>query len=60
MPRPTPQAVIEAITHCVRERGVQALREAADIERLSQCDAAAKAQVNAQVAKLIEGTSGHG
>lgn len=58
--RATPQATIEAIAHCVRERGVQALKEDANIERLSRCDAAAKAQVNTRVAKLIEGTSGNG
>ena len=58
--RATPQVVIEAIMYCVRERGVQAMREVSNIERLSHCDAAAKAQVNARVAKLIEGSSGNG
>jgi hypothetical protein len=34
--------------------------EAANIERLGRCDAAAKAQVNVRIAKLIKGTSGNG
>jgi hypothetical protein len=59
-PRPTPQVTIEAMMYCVRERGVQALKEAANIERLGRCDAAAKAQVNVRIAKLIKGTSGNG
>jgi hypothetical protein len=48
--QPTPQTTIEAILFCVRERGVQALKEAANIERLSCCDEAAKAQLNARIA----------
>jgi hypothetical protein len=59
-PRPTPEVTIEAMMYCVRERGVQALKEAANIERLGRCDAAAKAQVNVRIAKLIKGTSGNG
>lgn len=59
-PRPTPEVTIEAMMYCVRERGVQALREAANIERLGRCDAAAKAQANVRIAKSIKGTSGNG
>ena len=40
--RPTPRTTIEAILWCVRERGVQALREPANIERLLRCDSAAR------------------
>jgi hypothetical protein len=50
----TPQVVVEAILHCVRERGVAALKEPANIERLSRCDAAAKAQIDGRIKKLIE------
>jgi hypothetical protein len=48
----TPRATIEAILHCVRERGLKALREPANVERLSRCDAAAKAEVDRRIAKL--------
>src|SRR5262245_45932450 len=52
--RPTPQATIEAIMHSVRERGLGSLKEPATIERLSRCDAAARAQVNYRIDRLIE------
>jgi hypothetical protein len=45
--RPTPQATIEAIMHCVRERGLAAL----NLERLSRCDAAAIAQIDRRLTK---------
>jgi hypothetical protein len=50
--RPTPQVTIEAILYCVRDRGVAALREPANIARLRTCDAAAKAQINERIARL--------
>lgn len=37
-PRKTPQTTIEAVIHSVRERGVAALIEPANIERLLACD----------------------
>jgi hypothetical protein len=49
--RSTPRATIEAIMHCVRQRGAAALREPANIERLSCCDGAARAEINRRVAK---------
>jgi hypothetical protein len=49
----TPQTTIEAIMYSVRERGVAALREAATIERLLSCDAAAKDQINERIDKLL-------
>jgi hypothetical protein len=55
--RPTPQTTIEAILYCVRQRGLTALRDAANIERLRQCDAAAKRQINERIAKLSAGLS---
>ncbi|MGZ5849898.1 MAG: hypothetical protein ACXWJ4_11810 [Methyloceanibacter sp.] len=50
--RPTPQATIEAVMHCVRERGLSALQEPATLERLSRCDAAALAQIDDRIVKL--------
>jgi hypothetical protein len=49
---PTPQATIDAILHCVRERGPSALREPANVERLSRCDEAAKATIDHRIAKF--------
>jgi hypothetical protein len=47
--RRTPQVTIEAILHCVRERGTAALKEPANIERLRRCDPAAIAQIDARL-----------
>jgi hypothetical protein len=52
--RPTPQSTIEAIMYCVRVRGLGALREPGNVERLSRSDEAAKAQINQRIAKLKE------
>jgi len=49
---PTPRTMIEAILYCVRERGVAALDEPEDIERLRRCDAAALAKINQHIAEL--------
>jgi len=38
----------------VRERGVAALKDAANVERLARCDQAARAQINQRIARLIE------
>jgi hypothetical protein len=51
---PTPQVTIEALMHCVRQRGLAALKEPANVERLARCDAAAKAQIDGRIKKLIE------
>jgi hypothetical protein len=48
--RPTPQTTVEAILHCVRERGPSALKEPANVERLRRCDNAARRQVNERIA----------
>jgi hypothetical protein len=52
--RPTPQPTIEAMLHCVRERGPKALHEPANLERLRRCDDAALAQIDARIARLKE------
>jgi hypothetical protein len=50
--RPTPEATVEAILYSVRERGVAALKEPANVDRLSRCDQAALAEIDRRVAKL--------
>jgi hypothetical protein len=59
-PPPTPQATIDAIMWCVRERGVPTLKEPANIDRLSRCDDAAKAQINARIKKMMKGAASNG
>jgi len=54
--RPIPQSTVEAILHCVRERGPAALEEPDNVERLRRCDPAALAQINQQISK-IQGTA---
>lgn len=55
--RPTPQTTIEAILYCVRGRGLAALSEPANIERLRRCDAAARQQINERIAKMAKGSA---
>ena len=50
----TPQATVEAIMVAVRERGLAALKDAANVERLARCDQAARAQINRRIARLME------
>jgi hypothetical protein len=50
---PTPRSTVEAILYCVRERGLAALKEPANVERLARCDAAAKAAINERIGRLI-------
>jgi len=52
---PTAGTTIEAIIFCVRERGPQALHEPVNIERLSRCDDAAIAEIDASIRKLESG-----
>jgi hypothetical protein len=54
-PRPTPETVVDAILYCVQARGLAALKEPKNIERLSRCDAAALAEVDRRVAKINGG-----
>jgi uncharacterized sporulation protein YeaH/YhbH (DUF444 family) len=48
----TPQPTIEAVLFCVRERGIDALKEPNNVERLSRCDDAAKRQIKDRIQKL--------
>jgi hypothetical protein len=51
--RPTPQTTIEAMIHCVRERGVAALKEPNNIERLRRCDEGARTQIDRRIESFI-------
>src|SRR5262249_26508053 len=48
----TPQATVEAVMFAVRERGLGALKEPANIERLLRCDEAARTQINHRIALI--------
>ena len=51
----TPQSTIEAIMYCVRSREVAALREPANIERLSRCDERARTEIDQRINKKLAG-----
>lgn len=50
--RPTPQTTIEAVLYCVRERGLPALKERANLARLMTFDDAAFAELSARIARM--------
>ena len=59
--RPTPQATVEAIVISVVERGLEALREPKNVERLSRCDEMARTEIQRRIVKLqAEGRVGVG
>jgi hypothetical protein len=51
--RGTPRSTVEAVVWAVRERGVAVLKEPANIERLTRCDATARTEINKRIASLI-------
>jgi hypothetical protein len=53
-PSATPQTTVDAIMVSVRERGLAALKEASNLERLARCDPAARQQINERTTRLIE------
>jgi hypothetical protein len=53
VPRPTPQSTIDAVAYCVQVRGIDALREPANQQRLRTFDTAARDQLNRRIAKLL-------
>jgi hypothetical protein len=53
-PSATPQATVEAIMVAVRERGLAALKDAANVERFHRCDRSARAQINERITRLYE------
>ena len=48
----TPQSTVEAILYCVRTRGVAALEEPNNKERLSRCDATAMKQIHDRIERM--------
>ena len=48
----TPQSTIEAIVYTIRTRGLAALKEPDDEERLSRCDEAAMKQIHDRIKKM--------
>jgi hypothetical protein len=48
----TAVATVEAILYCVRTRGIGALKEPANVERLSRCDPAARTQIDQRIDAL--------
>jgi hypothetical protein len=50
--RPTPKATVEAIWHAVRERGLTALIEPSNQERLKSCDPDARAELARRIETL--------
>jgi hypothetical protein len=52
--RLTPRSTIDAILYCVRTRGLAALKEPANLERLRRCDAMAQAEINERIDKLSQ------
>jgi hypothetical protein len=50
--RPAPEVTLHALYYAVRFRGVSALDEPVNIERLSRCDATQREKLNAFIKKL--------
>jgi hypothetical protein len=50
--RRTPQVTVDAIVWTVSERGLAALDEPANVERLSRCDERARAEINIRIANI--------
>jgi hypothetical protein len=48
----TPQWTVEAILYCVRTRGLAALKEPDNEERLSRCDEAAMKQIHERIERM--------
>jgi hypothetical protein len=51
---PTPPATVEAIMFAVRQRGLGALKEPANEERLLRCDEAAMKQIRERIERMRE------
>jgi hypothetical protein len=50
----TSQSTIEAILYCVRSRGLAALEEPDNKERVARCDEAAMKQIHDRIKKMRE------
>jgi hypothetical protein len=53
-PLPTPQVTVEAIMYSVRTRGIGALKEPANLHRLRDSDAPARAEINQRIEALAK------
>ena len=49
---PTPQSTIEAVMYSIRERGLAALQEPNNKERLATCDDAARKQIDERIERM--------
>ena len=50
---PTPAATLDAVIYCVRQRGLAALKEQENIERISRLTAAERARLDVRIEKVI-------
>ena len=57
-PRATPQTTVEAIMLAVRERGLAALEEAANVECWVRCDQVARRQINKRITSRAHADEG--
>ena len=55
--RPTPQPTFDAVLHCVSQRGLAALKEPANIDRISRMTADERVRLDARIEKVISGKS---
>ena len=51
--RSAPETTVEAIMYFVRQRGIDALKEPANVERLSRSDGAALAEIKRRCGKAV-------
>jgi hypothetical protein len=51
--RPTPGATLDAVIYCVRQRGLAALKEQENIDRISRLTAAERARLDVRIEKII-------
>jgi hypothetical protein len=57
--RPTPQSVVDAICHSVAARGLEALKEPDNLERLCRAAGSQRA-INERIERLLEKERQHG
>jgi hypothetical protein len=53
--RPTPVSIVDALIYCIKSRGVDALKEPANVGWLAQCDEQARERINKFVARVSGG-----
>jgi hypothetical protein len=54
--RPTPAVTLDAVIYCVRQRGLAALKESENIERISRMAATERARLDVRIEKVISQT----